>query len=33
MPKLELEYPQNEEEGTQFVAAIKRFLTDLGGKP
>ena len=33
MPKLELEYPKNEEEGTQFVAAIKRFLTDLGGKP
>ena len=32
MPKLELEYPRNEEEGTQFVAAIKRFLVDLGGK-
>jgi hypothetical protein len=32
MPKLELDYPVNEEEGTQFVAAIKTFLTGLGGK-
>jgi putative methanogenesis marker protein 5 len=32
MPRLELEYPRNEDEGTQFVAAIKRFLVDLGGK-
>ncbi|MFA5332030.1 MAG: methanogenesis marker 5 protein [Methanoregula sp.] len=31
MPRLELEYPKNEEEGVQFVAAIKRFLTELGG--
>ena len=32
MPKLELEYPKNEDEGTQFVAALKRFLSDLGEK-
>jgi putative methanogenesis marker protein 5 len=32
MPRLELEYPRTEDEGTQFVAAIKRFLVDLGGK-
>ena len=30
MPKLELNYPKNEEEGVKFVAAIKRFLTGLG---
>ena len=30
--KARLEYPKNEEEGTQFVAALKRFLSDLGGK-
>lgn len=33
IPKLDLDYPKNEEEGVQFVAAIKRFLHDLGGKP
>jgi putative methanogenesis marker protein 5 len=33
MPRLELNYPKNEEEGVQFVAAIKRFLEGLGGKP
>lgn len=33
MPKLDLNYPQNEEEGIQFVAAIKRFLSELGAKP
>ena len=32
MPRLELEYPRTEDEGTQFVAAIKRFLVDIGGK-
>jgi putative methanogenesis marker protein 5 len=31
IPKLDLNYPKNEEEGVKFVAAIKRFLTDLGG--
>jgi putative methanogenesis marker protein 5 len=31
MPHLELNYPKNEEEGVKFVAAIKRFLTGLGG--
>jgi putative methanogenesis marker protein 5 len=30
IPKIELNYPKNEEEGVKFVAAIKRFLTDLG---
>jgi putative methanogenesis marker protein 5 len=30
IPKLELNYPKNEEEGVKFVAAIKRFLTSLG---
>ena len=29
IPKLELFYPKNEEEGVKFVAAIKRFLTEL----
>jgi putative methanogenesis marker protein 5 len=33
IPKLELEYPENEDEGVRFVAAIKKFLNDLGGKP
>ena len=33
IPKLDLDYPKNEEEGTQFVAAIKRFLDGLGGVP
>jgi putative methanogenesis marker protein 5 len=31
MPRLELNYPKNEEEGVKFVAAIKRFLNGLGG--
>jgi putative methanogenesis marker protein 5 len=31
IPRLELNYPKNEEEGVTFVAAIKRFLTGLGG--
>jgi putative methanogenesis marker protein 5 len=30
IPKLELNYPKNEEDGVKFVAAIKRFLTSLG---
>ena len=33
MPKLDLNYPQNEEEGMKFVAAIKQFLSELGAKP
>jgi len=32
IPKLDLNYPKNEEEGVQFVAAIQRFLAGLGGK-
>lgn len=32
IPKLDLTYPKSEEEGVQFVAAIKRFLDGLGGK-
>jgi putative methanogenesis marker protein 5 len=32
IPKLELYYPKNEEEGVKFVAAIRRFLDGLGGK-
>lgn len=32
MPKLDLNYPKNEEEGVRFVAAIKKFLEGLGGK-
>jgi putative methanogenesis marker protein 5 len=32
IPKLDLLYPKNEEEGVQFVAAIKRFLAGLGGE-
>jgi putative methanogenesis marker protein 5 len=31
IPRLELNYPKNEDEGVKFVAAIKRFLTELGG--
>jgi putative methanogenesis marker protein 5 len=31
IPRLDLDYPKNEEEGVQFVAAIKKFLTSLGG--
>ena len=32
IPKLDLNYPKSEEEGVQFVAAIKRFLDGLGGQ-
>jgi len=32
MPILDLTYPQNEAEGLVFVAAIKRFLSELGAK-
>ena len=32
IPKLDLTYPKSEEEGVQFVAAIKRFLDGLGGQ-
>jgi len=32
VPRLDLNYPKNEKEGIQFVAAIKRFLETLGGK-
>jgi putative methanogenesis marker protein 5 len=31
IPRLDLYYPKNEDEGTKFVAAIRRFLKDLGG--
>ena len=31
IPKLDLNYPKNDEEGVQFVAAIKKFLEGLGG--
>jgi putative methanogenesis marker protein 5 len=31
MPRLELEYPKNEAEGVQFVTAVKKFLSELGG--
>jgi putative methanogenesis marker protein 5 len=31
IPKLDLNYPKNEEEGVQFVAAITKFLNGLGG--
>jgi putative methanogenesis marker protein 5 len=31
IPKLDLDYPKNDEEGVQFVAAIKKFLEGLGG--
>jgi len=32
IPKLDLYYPKSEEEGVQFVAAIKQFLDELGEK-
>jgi putative methanogenesis marker protein 5 len=32
IPKLDLNYPKSDEEGVKFVAAIKRFLGELGGK-
>ena len=31
IPKLDLNYPKDEEEGVRFVAAIKKFLNGLGG--
>lgn len=31
IPRLDLNYPKSEEEGVRFVAAIKKFLGDLGG--
>lgn len=31
VPRLDLNYPKSEEEGVRFVAAIKRFLRELGG--
>jgi putative methanogenesis marker protein 5 len=31
IPKLDLYYPKNEEEGVRFVAAIKKFLSEIGG--
>jgi hypothetical protein len=31
VPRLDLDYPKNEDEGTKFVAAIRRFLAELGG--
>ncbi|HZD43460.1 MAG TPA: methanogenesis marker 5 protein [Methanomicrobiales archaeon] len=31
IPLLEVTYPRNEEEGIEFVAAIRKFLRDLGG--
>jgi putative methanogenesis marker protein 5 len=31
IPKLDLNYPKNEEEGVRFVAAITKFLNGLGG--
>jgi putative methanogenesis marker protein 5 len=33
MPVLDLVYPKTEEEGIAFVAAIRRFLRELGGVP
>ena len=30
IPKLDLNYPSNEEEGVKFVAAVRKFLEDLG---
>ncbi|MDD1718216.1 MAG: methanogenesis marker 5 protein [Methanoregulaceae archaeon] len=32
IPILELEYPKTDEEGAEFVAAIRKFLEGLGGK-
>ena len=31
VPRLDLNYPANEEEGVKFVAAVKKFLAGLGG--
>jgi len=31
VPRLDLTYPRSEDEGVKFVAAIKRFLDELGG--
>jgi putative methanogenesis marker protein 5 len=31
IPRLDLYYPKSEDEGVRFVAAIKRFLAELGG--
>jgi putative methanogenesis marker protein 5 len=31
IPRLDLSYPKNDEDGIIFVAAIKRFLNNLGG--
>jgi len=33
VPRLDLMYPKSEEEGVRFVAAIRRVLDGLGGKP
>ncbi len=33
VPRLDMMYPKSEEEGVRFVAAIRRFLDGLGGKP
>jgi putative methanogenesis marker protein 5 len=33
VPRLDLAYPKSEEEGVRFVAAIRRFLEGLGGRP
>jgi putative methanogenesis marker protein 5 len=32
IPVLELNYPRTDEEGAEFVAAIRNFLLELGGK-
>ncbi|MCP1662724.1 MAG: methanogenesis marker 5 protein [Methanocalculus sp. MSAO_Arc1] len=32
IPVLDLDYPKTKDEGVSFVAAIKSFLTDLGGE-
>jgi hypothetical protein len=32
IPILELDYPGNEEEGVQFVAAVRKFLDNLPGE-
>jgi putative methanogenesis marker protein 5 len=31
VPRLDLNYPKSEDEGVRFVAAIKRFLAEMGG--
>src|SRR5512137_2363001 len=33
IPRLDLYYPKSEEEGVRFVAAIRKFLSEIGGKP